>query len=168
MLDENPGVMMLSFRLEYDNSVMEFLGTEDGAFSGWTVTAAQNGLEWDSDRNRTETGTLLRLRFRVKEDAAPGEARIGITDLFAANYDDEQLYFETKSGVVTLIPHLAGDANGDGQVNGNDLIRLRKYLAGAVKEIIEGNADVNADAVVDLLDLVRMRKYFALADVILE
>ena len=67
------------------------------------------------------------------------------------------MYYETKSGLVTLIPHLAGDANGDGQVNGNDLIRLRKYLAGAEKEIIEGNADVNADAVVDLLDLVRMR-----------
>ena len=169
MLDENPGVMMLSFRLEYDNSVMEFIGAEDGVFSGWTVNAAKNALEWDSDRNRTETGTLLRLRFRVKDDAAPGEARIGITDLFAANYDEEQLYFETKSGLVTLIPHLAGDANGDGQVNGNDLIRLRKYLAEEEKDIIEGNADVNADNVVNILDLIRLRKYFVQEDgVILE
>lgn len=168
MLDENPGVMMLSFRLEYDDDVMEFLGAEDGVFSGWNVNASKNALEWDSDQDRTETGTLLRLRFRVKEDAAPGEGRIGIKDVFAGNYNEEQLYFETGSGIVTLIPHLAGDANGDGKVNGNDLIRLRKYLAGSEKEIIEGNADVNADAIVDILDLVRLRKYFTLEDVILE
>ena len=46
------------------------------------------------------------------------------------------------------------DGNGDGKVNVNDLIRLRKYLAGAEKQIIAGNADVNADEVVDILDLV--------------
>ena len=168
-LDENPGIMGLSFHLDYDSSVMEFVGAEDGALTGWTVNAKKNILVWDDDREHTETGCLLKLKFRLKEDAVPGETRIGITDLDVGNYNEDNLYFQVRSGRVTVLVHRPGDANGDGKVNVNDLIRLRKYLVGAEKEIIAGNADVNADEVVDLLDLVRLRKYIAQVDgVILE
>ena len=168
-LDENPGVMGISFQLDYDSSVMEFVGAEDGALTGWTVNAKKNILVWDDDREHTDTGCLLKLKFRLKEDAVPGETRIGITDLDVGNYNEDNLYFQVRSGRVTVLVHRPGDANGDGKVNVNDLIRLRKYLVGAEKEIIAGNADVNADEVVDILDLVRLRKYIAQVDgVILE
>lgn len=35
-LDENPGVMALNFRLDYDASALEFVGAEDGARICWT------------------------------------------------------------------------------------------------------------------------------------
>lgn len=168
-LEENPGVMGLSFQLDYDSSVMEFVGTEDGVLTGWTVNVKKNILVWDDDREHTDTGCLLKLKFRLKEDAVPGETRIGLTDLDVGNYNEDSLYFQVRSGLVTVLVHRPGDANGDGKVNVNDLIRLRKYLVGAEKEIIAGNADVNADKVVDILDLVRLRKYIAQVDgVILE
>lgn len=168
-LDENPGVMGISFQLDYDSSVMEFVGAEDGVLTGWTVNAKKNILVWDDDREHTDTGCLLKLKFRLKEDAGPGETRIGLTDLDVGNYNEDNLYFQVRSGRVTVLVHRPGDANGDGKVNVNDLIRLRKFLVGAEKEIIAGNADVNADEVVDLLDLVRLRKYIAQVDgVILE
>ena len=166
-LDENPGVMALSFQLDYDTSMMEFVGAEDGVLTGWTVNVQKNALVWDSDRDRTEKGCLLRLKFRLKEDAALGETGIGITNLTVGNYSEDNLYFQVRPGQITVLVHMPGDGNGDGKVNVNDLIRLRKYLAGS-EEIIEGNADVNADDLVDILDLVRLRKYLALVDVILE
>ena len=168
-LDENPGIMGLSFQLDYDSSVMEFVGAEDGALTGWTVNAKKNILVWDDDREHTETGCLLKLKFRLKEDAVPGETRIGIINFKAVNFDESSLFFRFRSAQVTVLVHRPGDANGDGKVDIADLVRLRKYLVGAEKEIIAGNADVNADEVVDILDLVRLRKYIAQVDgVILE
>ena len=159
-LDENPGMTVLSLGLDYDDAVLEFVGAQEGVLTGWTVNVKKSTLFWDSDRNRTDTGILLRLKFRVKEDAVPGIVSIGIKKLEAGNYDEESLLFQTRSGAVTVLLHTPGDANGDGKVNVHDLTRLRKYLVGTETEIVEGNADVNADDVVDILDLIRMRKYF--------
>ena len=57
--------------------------------------------------------------------------------------------------------HLAGDVNRDGTVNGLDLVRLKRYLAGYDEEISELNADVNADGKVDGRDAVRLKRYLA-------
>ena len=56
---------------------------------------------------------------------------------------------------------LPGDVNGDGVVNGTDLIRLRRYLAGENVEIVAENADVNGDGTINGMDLIRLRKYLA-------
>ena len=125
-------------------------------------------LEWGSDRDQTGSGTLIKLRFLVKEEAAAESTAIGIAELQAGNFREESVLFELAAGTVEIVPHTAGDTNGDGEVDILDLIRLRKYLVGAEAKIVEGNTDVNADTAVDILDLVRMRKYFAQQDVILE
>ena len=169
MLEKNPGLMFLSFTLDYDDAVLEFLGAEDGALSGWTVVPAENSLVWDSDRDHTENGCVLHLRFRAKAGLEPGTVRLGVKDLFAANYNEERLQIQAGTGLIRLADRLPGDVNGDGTVDGLDLIRLRKYLAGvADTEIVEANAKVNGDDTIDLLDLVRLRKYLAKDKVILE
>ena len=168
-MEKNPGLMYLSFRLDYDADALAFLGAEDGAFSGWMVNTEKSFLTWDSDEDRTENGTLLRLRFHVKEDAATGETAIALADLFATNYAEELLGIGSIPGTVTVLPHTPGDVTGDGEVDGRDLVRLRKYLAGTPGfEIVEANTNVNGDDGIDILDLVRLRKYLAQYDVILE
>ena len=169
MLEKNPGLMFLSFTLDYDDAVLEFLGAEDGALTGWTVVPAQNSLLWDGDRDHTENGCVLHLRFRAKTGLEPGTVRLGLKDVFAANYNEERLQIQAGTGLIRLADRLPGDVTGDGIVDGLDLIRLRKYLAGvADTEIVEANANVNGDDTIDLLDLVRLRKYLAKDKVILE
>lgn len=169
MLEKNPGLMFLSFTLDYDDAVLEFLGAEDGALTGWTVVPAQNSLLWDSDRDHSESGCVLHLRFRAKAGLEPGTVRLGLKDVFAANYNEERLQIQAGVGLIRLADRLPGDVNGDGAVDGLDLIRLRKYLVGDADEgIVEANAKVNGDDTIDILDLVRLRKYLAKDDVILE
>ena len=54
-----------------------------------------------------------------------------------------------------------GDANGDGEVNAIDYVKIRKYimntanLSGAYKEA----SDANKDGSVNAIDYVRIRKY---------
>ena len=56
-----------------------------------------------------------------------------------------------------------GDVNGDGKIDGKDLIRLRKHLVGSEVEIGAG-ADVNGDGTVNGKDLIRLRKYLLTED----
>ena len=54
-----------------------------------------------------------------------------------------------------------GDANGDGSVDGRDVIRLAKYIAGQGVAIDETAADLNGDGNIDGRDLLRLAKQLA-------
>ena len=85
------------------------------------------------------------------------------------------LYFDGEYGIwltgieVTASSDIKyGDVNGDGKVNGQDLVRLRKYLNGENVDIGPG-ANVNGDAEgkVNGQDLIRLRKYLNGENVVL-
>lgn len=56
---------------------------------------------------------------------------------------------------------LPGDCNSDGIVDGRDLLRLAKYLAGQDVTIDEKAADLTGDGVVDGRDVLRLAKQLA-------
>lgn len=58
--------------------------------------------------------------------------------------------------IEQILPENPGDVNNDGIVDGRDVIRLMKYLAGDDVDI--SNADINADGVVDEKDLLKIMK----------
>ena len=60
---------------------------------------------------------------------------------------------------------LYGDANGDGRVNGLDLVALRQHLAGWDIIVDASALDVTGDDRCNALDLVRLRQYLAGWDV---
>ncbi len=62
---------------------------------------------------------------------------------------------------------LYGDANGDGVVNGRDLLRLRRYMASydydtATSSVeVAAGADANGDGEINGLDVILLRQYMA-------
>ena len=54
-----------------------------------------------------------------------------------------------------------GDANADGTVDGRDLLRLARYVAGQDVEASAMGADVNGDGTVDGRDVLRLAKKLA-------
>lgn len=63
--------------------------------------------------------------------------------------------YEQKAGPVP------GDVNGEGKLDGRDLLRLARYLAGGSVSIDEAAADVTGDGKIDGRDLLRIARYLA-------
>ena len=59
------------------------------------------------------------------------------------------------------MPTILGDANGDGYVDGRDLLRLARYMAGDGVTVDMAGADVNGDGNVDGRDVLRLAKQLA-------
>ena len=56
--------------------------------------------------------------------------------------------------VLSLKMKLKGDANGDGEVNAEDIIAITKFMMGKASGVTKEDADVNDDGVVDIADIV--------------
>lgn len=170
----NPGIAYLSFDLGYDSSVMTLQSV-----SGNDVFAADDFIEGDLVKNpycvlaanymenKTADGKFVTATFLIKEDCAEGNYDIKITNPQAYSIDETEKTFIATNGIITVKAVEPGDVTGDGVINGMDLLRLGKYLAGWDVEIDKDGADVTGDGKVNGMDLLRLGKYFAGWDVVL-
>ena len=162
-LSSNPGLFALRFHVDYDNTLLRFLGVEDGSLTGWDCDTGTGMLLWESPTaaDKTDTDGIVKLRFLVLETAADGETAVTFDSVEALNYAAEDLNFDLKPASIVISSVLPGDANGDEVVNILDLVRLRKYLINSATPINEANADLDSDGSVALRDLVLLRKLLA-------
>lgn len=159
-LTDNPGVFALRFHVDYDSSLLRFLGVEDGSLTGWIADTDTGMLLWDSPvaGDKTDTESIVKLRFQVLEDAEDCETAVSFDSAEAFNYAVEDLKFDLKPAAVVISSALPGDTNDDESVDVLDLVRLRKYLVNSSTPINETNADLDGDGTVALRDLVLLRK----------
>ena len=162
-LSSNPGLHTINFHVNFGSTVLQLTGVEDGSLTGWSFSSKSGYVHWETsdDEDKTASGVIVKLCFHVKEDAADGGTAISIDDLEAVNRNEEEFSCSMVSGRVTVSSLIAGDVNGDGQVNLLDLVRLRKYIMHDTSDINSGNADITGDGKGSSADLVRMRKYLA-------
>ena len=160
-LSDNPGLYVISFHLNYDSSVLQLIGVENGTLSGWICSTYSDYVRWDAPEERDESadGKVVSFRFQISETAADGETLISLDDFLAMNREGEEIPFQLLPGSVTVSRRIAGDVNGDGEVCILDLVRLRKYLMHDTQDIQSANADVTGDGIVDNQDLIRLRKF---------
>lgn len=67
---------------------------------------------------------------------------------------------ETQWDTVKVV-YQSGDVTGDGAINGKDLTRLNKYIAGTAELSSVAAGDVTSDGAVNAKDLTRLKKYLA-------
>lgn len=148
-----------------------FVDGRPSSIVDWKDTQSPYAFNWlalDPADAIGYNGTFVTLTFKVADDAEgnlPVTAEIDPENLFDANGNNVR--FEITQGAVEIpaaATGLAGDANGDGTVNGRDLIRLRKYLNGYNDETgtsvvsVTSDADCTGDGLINGKDLIRLRK----------
>lgn len=161
-LSGNTGLSGLYFGFDYDKTLLTLedysCPSENFAQGDWTVGIGQGEKAlWLQPEDTQAEGEILKLTFRVSQDAGLGEIPIALTDITAVNANADEVAVSGVSGGITVSLGLAGDVNGDGQVTNADLLRLRRYLSGQAVSAETGNADLNNDGRVDLKDLMLLQ-----------
>ena len=154
--------------LDYDTAALTLTGVQNGAL--FDTFDQGVSLLFSADENVTGTGRLLTLTFTVGEDAKAGAYSVTVLVKECYNNSEAPVTVGVEPGAVTVKDFVIGDVNGDGVIDGRDIIRLRKYLAdydektGTSGVEIAAGADCTGDGIVDGRDLIRLRKYIANLD----
>ena len=147
--------------------------TKHYAFKEWNTAANGRGVpyfpgaayvtnanvtlyaQWSSTTETEELSlpTPLRSGYRFLGWAREQDAASGFTGSFTPE-GDLTLYAIWEADA----DFLPGDANGDGDVDVLDLVRLRKSMAGQQVELKLSCVDLNGDGQADGLDLLLLRK----------
>lgn len=163
-IEENPGFSYLELTPVYSD-VFTLVSVENGQL----LTDFTKGIQyiWTADNDVKTDGRLATFTFTAAESAEAGKYSIGFTVRSCVNYDEQNVDAAVVGGKIEISDIMYGDANGDGIINGQDIVRLKKYLAGYDYEVgtstisIEGGADANGDGQINGQDIVRLKKYLA-------
>ena len=166
-LSTNPGVAGFSGTLLFDREKLTIAKTEVFEFSDMVFALNPDngqfgGLSLGGDS--TETGAMFRITFQAKEGTVPSETEVSVRVDHCGDCRRKSVPTKINGGTVTITEkqnRLPGDVNGDGTVDGRDLLRLARYLAGNNVAINEAASDVNGDQTVDGRDVLRLAKYLA-------
>lgn len=102
-IDGNTGINGLTFDIKYDKSRLQLVKAEDAGLTGWVVgVGAGEQAVWSNTVNRDYNGTVLKLTFKVIDNAESGFAKIEITNLLAGNENDEEVPFTVVAGGITV------------------------------------------------------------------
>ncbi len=149
-------VYMIKLRLKYDRSVLELVNS---TCNGGQANAEIFSLY--SVTNECINGMIGTVTFKIKETVVDGTYTIS-ADVDEV-YDSDMNPTSCKPAVdkVKVASRLPGDVNGDGSVDGRDLLLLARYNAEFPVTINSSNADVDANGTVDGRDLLILARYNA-------
>lgn len=105
-------------------------------------------------------GELLRVSFKVAQDAPPGTAaNVWFEEPKVSDRSGQALPVEVEGGHLTVVPaREKGDVSGDGVVDIFDVVKAINIALGRITPTDEEMyaADVNSDGEVDIFDVVRI------------
>ena len=171
---ENPGLASLRLFLQYDPAVLTLTDVQDGGLIGTgtftpgnDLTAVPYTVLWNdalAQTDHTGTGTLVTFVFTVNADAAAGDTAVSvqIDPVSTFNSDLQSVAYTIQNGSITVGKRIAGDANGDGQLDLKDVIAIRRFLAGWHDVTVDAAlADVDGDGHVTLRDCTLISRFLA-------
>ena len=164
----NPGIIGAQLSFNYDSSLTLISATAGGAWSALNMTHPAYydnpcTFVWDGTSNDTSNGTIITLTFEL-----PAGASHGTQYYVSAYYDDgdvineelDPVEIEIIEGIICVDNYSLGDANDDGVVDVEDLIYLRRYLAGGYGITVDTvQADMDSNGEINIADVVLLRQY---------
>ena len=135
-----------------------------------TASCTKKGDGWyrfllfSADRSIIEPGegAILSVKLECPADATPGDYDMSFTDIFLScftgsvsvnqNCDDF-----TAAVTINEVSTMSGDANGDYEVDINDVMLIVNYiLVGSAPDFIFDNADVDGDGIINVTDVMNV------------
>ena len=164
-LKNNRGVAGMALHFAYDDTYMTLIDIQEvGGMTGWILNKDAAMVSYANAADFTEDGAILRLTFKVADNAPAGAIRVSVEyqEQGVSNAARKEVDCMQSVGYVKVIDWLAGDVNGDYSVNTIDTVTLLQYFAKVPGVTIDRTAaDVNGDGVVNTIDSVTLLQYFA-------
>ena len=181
LVENNPGIAVGIFDIVYDSAILSLASIDSvlcnsvfgGEFEEITSvdmpvpdseTLKAVPITWSADENIYTNGMFLSLTFKVNKKAevdSATEIAIVADEGNFANFDEKEIVAKIDNGLLS-VEGLPGDINEDGQVNGLDFLRARKYFSKVEGTLVDLRAcDCNGDRKVNGIDFLRLRKYFS-------
>ncbi len=170
----NPGLVATHITLNYDKDVLTLTEVKNGTvignecmLAGKDLTAVPYNVIWSdalAENDYTDDGLLVTFVFKVADDAPEGKTAVSVDyyEESTFNCELEEVVFIINNGEIEIADRIAGDVNGDGEVNLRDAVYLERYLAGGWGvSINDRNADVNGDGAANLVDAVLIKRHLA-------
>lgn len=115
-MKNNPGIVALELNLTYDKTALELTKVADKELIGGFVSSSDETntnydkepfyLGWMQNETCSGNGDLVTLTFKVKKDAAIGEAPVvSVSVKSAIDTEQEDVAFKTRNGSVTVQEH---------------------------------------------------------------
>ena len=166
------GAVIAKVALEYDHAVFEVVKVIDQTGKESSFKTGEN-ITYIGTEALTNGGSLSdTVVFKIKDGAADGPYQIKGTVSEAYDINGNAVSFTVAPFDIVIgaaSDRIPGDANDDKTVDGRDVLRMMKYLAGdTTVKINMSNADVTGDGILDGRDVLRLMKKFAGQDVVLK
>ena len=166
-ISNNSGLTGLQLGIDYDPELLTLTSVDKGtALAGLEFTPAGDLSEdslvfvWDGLDADTTTGDIIYFNFTISNTAVGGEYIPAIYVIMTADENAEETPVFVKSGKISIIEYTYGDVDGDGEVDVQDVVFLRRHLVGGYNQSITAEAgDVYRDGQVETNDLVYLRRY---------
>ena len=177
LVENNTGITYAGLKISWADG-LTLVDAENGSVFGDLtyqepnryVQSGTNFIWYGNMMNTIEDGVVLTLTFEVAEDA-PDSTMLKINvagDSFVDN-DLEEFTPRFIGGGVRIVNYIPGDVNGDGAVNGKDLMQYARYASDGYTTdpdgynivLNENAADVNDDGKINGQDLIMISRYIS-------
>ena len=102
-------------------------------------------------------GELFHINLVVDENMTPGTYQGEIKNILLDDINRKELTQVDYTFDITVMNVEMGDANGDGRINGLDIVELVDFIMGRPSEyFVEAASDLTGDGLVNGMDLVQM------------
>ena len=103
-IENNPGVMMYNYGIQYDTTRLERVEMTKGGMDNVGIWTIQDKVLWENNdfTNSYYNGDTVVVKFKIKEDAPAGDAEISISDFMALDYEGKLVEYTLKAGKITV------------------------------------------------------------------